>query len=744
MEINRLCPLLLIFLTAGCAEHVPSRNAPPITDISLDGTWCIKLAASAAQAPPLFNNKICQPMQVPANWFTQGVDHQGIVWYQTDFTLPVLTSDQMATLIFNGVDYSADVTLNKHPIGQHEGYFQRFNFDITAESEHHNRLLVNVDSPNEKFGVHWPMQKQLIKGVLNHHDTRPGGAWSEHGQDANSGGIWQPVSVHLSRIATIDTLLTSVDWHAGLGQPELKVDIDYRAISSSRATLAIELIPDNFSGRSYRFTYPVELKRSPKQVQQLSFSQSVPNPALWWPAGYGQPHRYQLQVSLSDEAGLLDQQTIKTGLRKISQDRLNSSLLINDKRIFIRGTNYIGSVWLGTMNAEKYRRDLQQMQDAHINAVRVHAHVAGRALYEEADRMGMLLWQDFPLQWAYDDSAAFVDKAKRQAREMLRQMGNHPAIIVWAGQNEPPFDSLWMKTRKGWTPTLNEVLTKQVAKVLSQDQGRIIHPWSSVNEHPWLGWYSGKMQDYLKPTTHKLVTEFGAQALPNLTTLRTIIPADKLWPGTADPKDPAWEVWRYHNFQPSNTFVMAKVPMGKDIEALIANTQKYQADLIQLAAESYRRQRYQPVNMLFQFMFSETWPSINWAVVDYLRQPKPGYYALQQAYQPVLPSIEPLTQNWVVRQPGRIGLWGINDSWQSYPDAVLHWRVQQAGRTLSKGTIRHDLAADSGRKIVELKIKPRSQHAMVIEAELRDKAGNVLGKNQLSVSNIRVQLPTVK
>ncbi|MHA7848528.1 glycoside hydrolase family 2 protein [Serratia sp. D1N4] len=743
MEMNRLSLLLLILLTAGCAEHAPS-SAPPVADITLDGTWCIKLTPSALQSPPLFNNKICQPMQVPANWFTQGVDHQGVVWYQTDFSLPVLTSDQMATLVFNGVDYSAAATLNQKPVGQHRGYFQRFAFDITSAHQPNNQLLLKVDSPNEKFGTHWPMQKQLIKGVLNHHDTRPGGAWSEHGQDANSGGIWQPVSVHLSRIATIDNLLTSVDWQAGLNQPQLRVDIDYRAISSSRAMLAIELIPDNFAGRAYHFTYPVELKHSPNQVQQLSFSQPVPNPALWWPAGYGEPHRYQLRVSLSDAAGLLDQQTLKTGLRKISQDDHNDSLMINDKRIFIRGTNYIGSVWLGTMDGKKYRRDLQLMRDANINAVRVHAHIAGRALYEEADRMGMLLWQDFPLQWAYDDSAAFVDEAKRQAQDMLMQLGNHPSIIVWAGQNEPPFDSPWMKSFKGWTPTLNKALTEQVAQVLSQDHGRITHPWSSVNEHPWLGWYSGKMQDYLKPTTSKFITEFGAQALPNLATLRTIIPADKLWPGTPDPKAPAWKEWHYHNFQPSNTFALAQVPMGKDIEELVANTQKYQADLIQLAAESYRRQRYYPVNMLFQFMFSETWPSINWAVVDYLRQPKPGYYALQRAYQPILPSIEPPSKNWVVGQWGNIGLWAINDRWQSYPDTVLYWHIQQSGKTLSKGTVKLDLVADSGQKIVELKVRPRNQQTMVIEAELRDKAGNILGKNQLSFSNIHAPQPLVK
>lgn len=42
------------------------------------------------------------------------------------------------------------------------------------------------------------------------------------------------------------------------------------------------------------------------------------------------------------------------------------------------------------------------------NAIRVHGHVAGRALYDVADEMGMMIWQDVPLQWGYDSSDAFT------------------------------------------------------------------------------------------------------------------------------------------------------------------------------------------------------------------------------------------------------------------------------------------------------------------------------------------------
>lgn len=81
------------------------------------------------------------------------------------------------------------------------------------------------------------------------------------------------------------------------------------------------------------------------------------------------------------------------------------------------------------------------------NAIRVHGHVAGRALYEVADEMGLMIWQDVPLQWGYDDSAAFADNAVRQTRAMMDQFGNSPAIIVWGGHNEPPWNSPWMEKR---------------------------------------------------------------------------------------------------------------------------------------------------------------------------------------------------------------------------------------------------------------------------------------------------------
>ncbi|MEY4922591.1 MAG: hypothetical protein RLY17_1308 [Pseudomonadota bacterium] len=718
------------------APSVVTAQLPLPSTQDLSGQWRIRDGNSPAPEAWLdtLDDSLWQRVKVPANWYSEGVDHQGVLWYRTRFKLPVLDTDDMATLIFDGVDYQADIWLNNQQVGQHKGYFQRFSTDITDAARTDNVLAVRVDSPYEIPGKVWSLHKQLIKGVLNHHDTRPGGAWSVHGQDANSGGIWAPVASHISRGAVIDNILAVPDWSRGLQHPILQVSLDYRANRNRSVVMLLKLIPDNFIGPSYQLKQRVSLVASRHKAQRFTANIPLDNPALWWPASHGKQNLYRLEASFSDGLGMMDTTYMRTGLRQIAVDPQEQSWSINGKRLFIRGTNYIGSPWLGSLTSADYRRDLVMIQQANINAIRVHAHVAGRVLYDLADDMGILLWQDFPLQWGYDDSATFAREAARQAAEMIRQFGSHPAIVLWSGHNEPPWDATWMQYRyPDWRPDMNRALTARVAQVLSQDTSRIRHAYSSTGEHYWQGWYSGQKSDHLKPATSSIISEFGAQALPDLTTLKNIIPPAELWPKTTNKNDEGWRTWTYHDFQPHETFELAKVTRGADINTFITNSQQYQASLIQLAAESYRRQRYQPVAALFHFMFTETWPSINWGIVDYLRHPKPGYFALQRAYQPVLPSIEPKTENWVLGQTARIGLWAINDNWHDFSQASLHWKIVQNDVVLSKGEQEINLLADSGQKVIELQITPLTDHPIKVMSDIFNNQGEVLGHNELQL-----------
>lgn len=706
---------------------------PPPQSWSLAGEWRAHDANDTDFVGWRRSDADWRKLRVPANWYSAGWDHQGALWYRTEFSLPRQTADRLATLEFDGVDYFADVWFNGQNLARHEGYFQRFAVDVTEHLTRYNRLAVRVDSPFEDPQKNWPLRKNLIKGILNQHDARPGGAWSPQGQDANSGGIWSPVRLRLSRSVAIDNVILRPDWSQGLTQPRLRVELVYRAPAAKAATLNLSARPDNFSGESYRLTQPVTLQPTGKETQRISVTLPMPAARLWWPKEYGKPSLYQVQVRLSDENGVLDQRASRTGLRQIVEQANNQGWLINGQRLFIRGTNYIGSPWLSTMNKARYARDFDLVEKMNANAIRVHGHVAGRALYQAADERGLLIWQDVPLQWGYNDTPAFAENAARQTQEMVDQFGNSPSVVVWGGQNEPPFNSPWMGKRfPDWNKDLNRHLMQRVADTLAKDNSRIVHPFSAVEEHYWAGWYFGSLANLLEPAKTATITEFGAQALPRLATLRTFIPRSDLWPATTQPGDPKWTRWKYHNFQPIQTFQNAKISRGETIQTFIANTQRYQAQLVALAAESYRRQRFQPVTALFQFMFVEIWPSVNWGVVDYLRHPKAGYYALQRAYQPLLPSIEPKSLDWKAGKPGQITLWTINDLPAAHPGSWLRWRISQGDRILAQGDKQVDIAPDSGNKVVELSVTPSQSGELRVTATILDGKKRPLARNEMT------------
>ena len=252
-----------------------------------------------------------------------------------------------------------------------------------------------------------------------------------------------------------------------------------------------------------------------------------------------------------------------------------------------------------------------------------------------------------------------------------------------------------------------------------------------MGEHPYPGWYYGSFHEYRETPALPLVTEFGAQALPSVKLLREMFPEDKLFP-------PDWKEWAYHNFQFHETFNVAGVEMGPDIEKFVENSQEYQSRLLQFAVESYRRKKYEAVTGIFQFMFVDCWPSITWSVVDYNRTPKPGYYALKRAYQPILASLEIRVDRVTLGQPVNIGMTVVNDLMEHLSTVTWTLRVlDPAGQHLQEWSGITNLEPDSvvilGDSVrpVGAWMVPQDAEAGVytVEVELRSHAGQVISTN---------------
>ncbi|MFL9609643.1 glycoside hydrolase family 2 protein [Methylobacillus sp. Pita2] len=730
-HLSRLLTLPMLCLTLNAlSSHAQESNQ------SLNGSWQFQPVADPGnvtpqlQAPALGWKKI----NVPDNWYRQGHNISGFAWYQTQFKLNAQNASRVAHLVFNGVDYAADVWLNGRYLGHHTGYFQAFEFDVTGlVKPGDNQLRVLVNSPLEK-PEDWSLHKRLVKGIFSHHDTRPGGAWSERGQEKNTGGIWAPVELQFADQAAVRQLQATPRKQATQAKPqhwEIKTEAVIRQHVSHETPVTVEasISPENFNGPAVHFSQQQILKTGNNRLD-LSFP--LDNPALWWPYEHGKPNLYKLELSLKDASGkLLDRQQQVFGVREVKADE-SLQWFVNGRRMFLRGTNYIASQWLAEMTPTRYRQDLEMMQAAHINAVRVHAHVTGKDFYELCDRMGILVTQDFPLLWGYSDDPAFVIEARSQAKDMVQSLQRHPSIISWTMHNEPPWDSPWMAQKyPDYQPDLNrkldELLYEDARKL---DTLRVVRKESATKEHEWMGWYFDHWLAFARPAPTPWSTEFGAQALPNLKGLKRMFSEELLWPDSED----KWREWEYHNFQRKETFEFAGVKQGRNIEEFIANSQHYQARLIQFAVENYRRQRYSPVSAVFQFMFVENWPSINWGIVDYWRDPKAGYEALRTAYQPVLPSLEWKQDEYEAGASPQVGLWAINDTWRGFEHASYTVTLYRDGKQLDTLKLPLEMLPDSGHKLRDYPLPVLEKGQYELKAEITGQDGKSMGRNQYRFS----------
>ncbi len=616
--------------------------------ISLNGSWhYIKDADEELSFKKIVDkfkkNQTDGEMNIPTNWQLAGLNNfNGACWFVKEFSLDKVESDNLIQLHFKGVDYFCDVWLNDIKLGSHEGYFQPIHFDISSHitTNSENILVVRVSSPLEEPKIVWPYKKKLIKGIFNHHDCRPGGWSYEHGQDQNTGGIWNDVFIRKGNLLIDNLKITPlINWDDN--NAYVKINFNCYSAFNDEIDFSIDILSPNGDKINY-----IEKLSLIKGEKEFSTSVKIENPILWWCLDLGEPSLYRLTIS-SSRLSLVE---ADFGIREVCLNK-KQEFYLNKKKLFLRGTNIIPTQFLSSFTKEKIDWLILQLKAANVNIVRVHAHVNKKELYEAFDRMGIMVWQDFALQWTYDESEEFVANAVIQIKDMVRLLYNNTSIVFWCCHNEPGEQ----------IETLDPLLYDAVK---SEDETRIIRIASNYEEHPYDGWYWGKKEHFAATPMGTLVTEFGAQALPERGSLSKFLTNDEI-------EKPDWLKWEYHNFQYEQTFNVAEINRGKNIDEFIANSQQYQADLIKTAIDFYRRKKFNNITGIFQFMFIDCWESITWSVVDFYGKRKKGFYALKEAFQPVYVSVFFRQKKYFPGSKLQIDLWIINDLYNKYDNCEV-------------------------------------------------------------------------
>ncbi len=679
--------------------------------LNLNGKWHYVQDAeerfNISEIENLFKSgKVRDTMDIPVNWEIAGLHNfNGSVWFLKEFEFGVKQKG-IARLNFLGVDYITDVWLNRKYLGKHEGYFAPFYFNVSSCLRKKNIIIVRVRSPFEIPGEVWPDRKKLIKGIFNHHDCRPGGTSKKNGQDQNTGGIWNDVFIQYGYNIVIDNVKITTSLNDQQDKAGLFVELNY---------FSKENLPKNISlafevkSPAKKFIRENESFLSLPGENKISFYLEINSPLLWWSWDLGKANLYNLKI-ISDE---FETKECSFGIREVKLDD-KQQFFINGKKLFLRGTNLIPTQFLSDLDKTKIKKIVSLMKEANINIVRVHAHVNRKELYEECDSQGILVWQDFSLQWTYDESSSFKIEAARQIKEMVLHLYNHPSIAVWCCHNEPG----------GQIKTLDPLLEQAAA---SEDSTRIIRRASNYEEHAYEGWYWGKKEYYASTPMGPLVTEFGAQALPGLKSLKRFIKEEDLFP-------PNWRAWEYHNFQVDQTFNIAKIEIGNSIEEFINNSQQYQSDVLYTAINFYRRKRFNGITGIFQFMFIDCWESITWSVVDFYGKKKKAFYVLKSCYQPVYVSGNLWQDQYFAGRKILLDLYLINDLHKNFENCTIKFYINK----VAVGSIKRlSLPANQiifiKHESVDLSVpKKLSAGKYDTVLKLTDKNGKILSTNYFS------------
>ncbi|NJO84280.1 MAG: hypothetical protein HC828_16855 [Blastochloris sp.] len=170
----------------------------------------------------------------------------------------------------------------------------------------------------------------------------------------------------------------------------------------------------------------------------------IAEPRLWWTWDTGDPHLEPCTAEVLHNGQRMDVWQQDIGLREITLNPDTGEYRLNGQRVFVRGTSVVPTLWFGGYDEAAIARDIALLRAAHVNGVRVCVHVSRPEFYAACDRAGMIVWQDFALQWGYAATQAIVQEAARQIRDMVRLLVNHACIALWVCQNESSFHNKYL------------------------------------------------------------------------------------------------------------------------------------------------------------------------------------------------------------------------------------------------------------------------------------------------------------
>ncbi len=422
--------LLLAFSGISRADQAPLRQR-----INLNRDWAFHLGDQRGAEQPDFQDggwdSVGLPHSFSIPYFLSKDFYVGYGWYRRHLNVTPADAHRRFFIEFEGVFQDAEVFVNGKKVGQHQGGYTGFSFDITEAIKPGNNLLA----------------------------VRVNNIWNPRlapraGEHVFSGGIYRDVYLVMTdplHVTWYGTFVTTPAVSKDAATVSVETEIANDSTSDKQCTVQNAIIDS--AGKQVASMRSSLHVPAGKTITFKQLSESIANPELWHPS---HPVLYSVHTIVFDDGKSVDTYDSPLGFRWIKWTA-DQGFFINGQHLYFHGADvhqdHAG--WGDAVTAAGVTRDVAMVKEAGFDFIR-GSHYPHHPVFADAcDKLGVLFWSEnafwgtggfknnlwssssYPLDPA--DQPAFDQSVKQQLREEIRIFRNHPSIIVWSMCNEPFF-----------------------------------------------------------------------------------------------------------------------------------------------------------------------------------------------------------------------------------------------------------------------------------------------------------------